>query len=226
MTITQRIAIGFEKYSSSVENTGWMWEQIPYALTSFGITLGAIILVAIIAQLSSLCLTNKKKKRATFYKRTFKSYVRLFIILLCIIILLGSFSVAAYIVGVNLWNIILGYGILALFIGYMFSNSLQNVGSYILIRWNDKVEEEQYIIIRYLGIEGLVEDIGLLYAEIRDGDKPYQIQTSLLLNSQYMEVYDTKPVMTTKSLVASSVTTTGMVQRRRPETLPSYIVEL
>ena len=186
MTISQRITIGMERFHGDVTFVAnWSWEQLPYVLTSVSISLGAIILVLIIAQTSMYFLSSRKRKRVIFYGRTFKSYLRLFIIFLCVCILLVAFSVAAYIVGVNFWNIILGYGILALLVGYMFQQALQSAGAYLLLRWNDKVEEENYIVMANMGVEGKVEDIGVLYANVYDPfkKKDYQIPTTLLLYS-------------------------------------------
>jgi hypothetical protein len=71
MTIQHRIAVGFENYASSFERTTeWGWEQLPYALTSFAISFGAIILVAIIAQTSMCMLSNRKRKRTVFWSRS------------------------------------------------------------------------------------------------------------------------------------------------------------
>lgn len=164
----QRFKIAFDQ---SVSNYG---ENLPWIMIGLCIALGTLIAVICIIYFGDKLLGGSLTKpwdhftdaHDKKYRRSRRSYFRLFIIILAIVVLLGGMTAAFNIMSISFWSIIFGYGIMALVIGQMFAVPLQCVGAYILIALNDKIEEDFWVEIRNQAMEGRVVSINILDVEL------------------------------------------------------------
>lgn len=219
MTIIQRLKIGFDEYPITFsESIGMVAENAPWYLTSLSVFLCSLILVGIIASVASAKLSNRGRKRKRFYKRSLKSYLRLFIIFICIIIVLSGGAIALSFVGVSILNIVLGYGILGMVVGYTFMDAMRNMGAYIIIRWCEKMDEDDWIIQG--NIKGKLESLNLLYGEVYNPHtgQNWQQPNTLLAYAE-IEVYEEEPKLKIGIIATTTTTesnTSGLRKRSKP----------
>jgi small-conductance mechanosensitive channel len=168
MIFDQRFKIAFDQ---SVSNYS---ENIPWIMVGLAMMVGTLTAVIIIVYFGDKIVKRKiqrkwKEKQENADQRqrqSRRSYGRLAVILFAIVILLGGMTAAFNIMSINFWSIIFGYGIMALVLGQMFASPLRCVGAYMIICFNDKIEEDFWIEIPGQGIEGRVVCINIMDVEI------------------------------------------------------------
>jgi small-conductance mechanosensitive channel len=221
MIFDQRFKIAFDE---SVSNYG---ENLPWILIGLAMMLGTLIVVIIIVYFGDKLIGGSLTKPWTKfqnahkqkYQRSRRSYGRLFIILFAIIVLLVGMTAAFNIMSMNFWSIVFGYGIMSLVIAQMFAAPLQCVGGYILIAFNDKIEEEHWIEIKSQGMEGRVLSINILDVELeyidekcdKNSIQQFKIPTSYFINFPIARKF--KREIGTSEYCTPSVSSAGLVSR-------------
>lgn len=155
-------------------------EFLPTALISLTIALGGVIISALIVKLGE-CFTkthsNKRwvnakdgsgwKERVGFHP---KALARVVMFSLAILTSIFAFWIAAQAMGVNFWTIILSYGILGIVGTYAFGGPIKDMGAFLLISATNKIEEDWWVEIVGLGVQGRVTAIHFLWVELEYED--------------------------------------------------------
>lgn len=149
-------------------------EDIGWYLVSLAVACGAILVSWIIIYLGDCCLNCKKASLTrpwesflyTHRVSSRRSYARLIVILMAILILVGGFWIAFAFAGVSFWNVIFGYGIVTLIATYAFGPSIQAAGAYVLISMTNKIHEDDWLEIVGMQVEGRVTAINILWTEL------------------------------------------------------------
>ena len=169
MIFDQRFKIAFDQ---SVSNYS---ENLPWIMVGLVMMLGTLSVVVIIVYFGNKFVKRNIEDRKwnktiedddSRSRQSRRSYGRLIVISFAILILLGGMTAAFNIMGINFWNIIFGYGIMVLILGQMFSSPLRCVGAYMIICFNDKIEEGFWVEVPGQGIEGRVVCINIMDVEI------------------------------------------------------------
>lgn len=193
MLFSQRFQISWnDSVANFTQDLGWY-------MISLAVAFGAIIASWIIIYLGDRCL-NRKKSSLSKPWESFnqinkvsprRSYARLIIVLLAIIILVGGFWIAFAFAGVSFWNVILGYGIVTLIATYAFGPAIQAAGAYLLISMTNKIHEDDWIELVGMPVEGRVLAINIMWTELEyidvKGDttslRAMQVPTNLFISN-------------------------------------------
>lgn len=182
MIFDTRFKIQFDQSAADFE------ERLPWILIGLSILLGTVTVALLVIYLGDRCFggsltrpwTKLMRDHDQTIRKSRKSYGRLFIIVVAILLFLGGCTCAASIMGLNIIGIFLGYGILALVVNNMFGSPLRCVGAYILITFTDKIEEDFWVYVKSQGVEGRIRSINILDIELEYIDEncnPDSIET-------------------------------------------------
>lgn len=155
-------------------------EFLPTALISLAIALGGLIVAAIIVKMGECCTDSRSSKHwektlgvnnkiikwhesTTFHKNAIKRTVMFGLAMFTSIF---SFWIAAQAMGVNFWTIVLSYGILGLVATYAFGGPIKDMGAFLLISITNKVEEDWWVEVVGLGVQGQITAIHFLWIEL------------------------------------------------------------
>lgn len=153
-------------------------ENLPWQLIAFTIAFGSILATWIIFNLGDCCLAVRRQKK----RRCGRSAARFTITMVAILVGAIGLWIACTTAGVSFWNILVGYGIVAIIVTYSFGVGLQSIGAYIVISGTNKLYETQYL--EFPGGEGLVEAVNIFWVDVRTpSGKLMQVPTVLFLSS-------------------------------------------
>lgn len=155
-------------------------EFLPTALVSLAIALGGLIVSALIVKLGE-CFTGAQsnkhwikgkdgsgwKERATCHP---KAIIRVIMFSLAILTSVFAFWIAAQAMGVNFWTIVLSYGILGIVGTYAFGGPIKDMGAFLLISATNKIQEDWWVEVVGLGVQGRVTAIHFLWVELEYED--------------------------------------------------------
>lgn len=154
-------------------------EFIPTALISLVIALGGLFVSAIIVKIGECCTGTrsnkhwqnpKKSKKAIDWKESTRFHrnaiIRTIMFGLAMLTSIFAFWIAAQAMGVNFWTIVLSYGILGLVATYAFGGPIKDMGAFLLISITNKIEEEWWVEVVGLGVQGQITAIHFLWVEL------------------------------------------------------------
>lgn len=106
--------------------------------------------------------TQKYRERTT-YRRG--AVIRVLGMLLAIITFLVGVTIGFNAAGINFWTLALGGGFVMWTVANAFGIPLSNVAAYLIISVTERVEEDWYMSIQALGVEGRIKSINVMGIE-------------------------------------------------------------